>query len=81
MDLKKLFPVSYNKGLFVAIISYLVVAVIASLLIILAGYITGWIPVVGLIIGWILRIAGILVDIYVIGGIIVAVLVKLNVIK
>lgn len=81
MDLKKLFPISYNKTLLVGIILYLVVAIVAGLLIGLAGLLTGWIPVVGAIVGWVLRIAGILVEIYVVVGIILNILVALKVIK
>ena len=81
MDLKKLFPVSYEKSLLVSIVVYVVIAFAASLLIGFAGILTGWIPLVGALVGWILRIVGILVDIYVVGGIIVSILLALDVIK
>ena len=81
MNLKKLFPFSYEKSTLVSIIIYLVTAVVASLLIAFAGTLTGWIPVVGTLIGWALRIVGIVVDIYVVGGIVVSILLALKVIR
>ena len=81
MNLKKLFPVSYERTLLVAIVIYVIVALLASLLIGFAGAITGWIPVVGTLVGWVLRIVGILVDLYVVCGIVVKILVTLKVIK
>ena len=78
MDLKKLFPYSYQKSLLVSLIIYIVTAIVASLLIGFAGAITGWIPVVGTLVGWALRIVGIIVDIYVVGGIVVC---NLNALK
>ena len=81
MDLKKLFPISYNKSLLIALVVYIAVAIVAGLLIGFAGLITGWIPVVGAIVGWILRIVSAIVEIYVICGIIVKILLALNVIK
>ena len=81
MDLKKLFPISYNKSLLIALVVYIAVAIVAGLLIGFAGLITGWIPVVGAIGGWCLRILSTLVEIYVISGIIVKILLTLKVIK
>jgi ABC-type multidrug transport system permease subunit len=81
MNLKKLFPMSYEKSTLISIIIYLVTAVVASLLIGFAGALTGWIPVVGTLVGWALRIVGIVVDIYVVGGIVVSILLALKVIK
>ena len=81
MDMKKLFPISYKKSLLMGIIIYLIVAIVASLLIWVAGFMTGWIPVVGAIVGWVLRIVGIIVDVYVVVGIILSILVALKVIK
>ena len=81
MDLKKLFPLSYEKSTLVAIITYIVVAIIAGALIWLAGLLTGWIPVVGAIIGWALRIISILVEAYVVVGIVLKILLALKVIK
>lgn len=81
MDLKKYFPVSYEKSLFGAIIKYLVVVIVASLLIWLSTALTGWIPVVGGLIGWILGIVSALVDLYAVAGIVIAVLVTLKILK
>ena len=81
MDLKSLFPISYKNSLLVALVIYIAVAIVAGLIIFLAGTLTGWIPVVGRIISWGLRIVSILVEAYVIVGIIVKILLALNVIK
>ena len=81
MNLKKLFPMSYEKSTLISIILYLVTAVVASLLIAFAGVLTGGIPLVGTLVGWALRIVGIIVDIYVVGGIVVSILLALKVIK
>jgi hypothetical protein len=81
MNLKKLFPVSYERTLLIAIIIYVIVAVLASLLIGFAGALTGWIPAIGTLIGWVLRIVGIVVDIYVVSGVVVSILRALKVIK
>ena len=81
MDLKKLFPISYEKSLLGGIIKYLIAAIVAGLLIWLSSALTGWIPVIGAVIGWILGIASSIVEIYVIAGIIVAILRKLDIIK
>ena len=79
--LRKYFPNSYKKSLLGSIITYLVVAIVAGLLIWLASLLTGWIPVVGAIIGWVLGIAATLVEVYVVAGIIIAILVKVKVLK
>ena len=81
MNLKKLFPISYEKSLLSGIIKYLVVAIEAGLLIWLSTALTGWIPVIGTIIGWVLGIVSTIVEIYVIAGIIVSILRKLDIIK
>ena len=81
MDLKKLFPLSYKKSLLVSLIVYIVIAIVAGAIIGLAGFVTGWVPVVGTLVGWALRIISIIVEVYVIGGIIVSILLKLKVIK
>lgn len=81
MNLKKLFPISYEKSLLSGIIKYLVVAIVAGLLIWLSTALTGWIPVIGTIIGWVLGIVSTIVEIYVIAGIIVSILRKLDIIK
>lgn len=79
--MKSLFPVSYEKSLLAALVIYIGVAIVAGLLIWLAGMLTGWIPVAGAIIGWILRIVSILIEVYVVVGIVLKILVALNVIK
>ncbi len=80
MNLKKLFPISY-QGFLIALIKYVIVAIVASLLIWVAGFVTGWIPAVGALVGWALRIVGIVVDVYVVIGIVLSVLRALNIIK
>ena len=84
-SLKKIFPFSYKyvgsvKNILIGILLYLVVGVLAGLAIYLAGFLTGWIPVVGTLVGWVLRIVGILADVYVGGGIVVQLLVHFKVI-
>jgi len=81
MDLKKLFPLSYNKTLLVAIITYLVVGIVAGVMIWFAGLLGGWIPVVGTILNWVLKIVSAIVEVYVVIGIVLKILVALNVIK
>ena len=81
MDLKKLFPISYEKPVLTAVIIYLIALVIASALIWVAGLLTGWIPLVGTLVGWVLRIAGILVDVYVVAGIVVKLLLHFEIMK
>ena len=84
-SLKKLFPLSwsYTKGvgnLIVGILLYVLVGIVAGALIWLAGFVTGWIPVLGMLVGWVLRVIGILVDVYVIAGIVLQILVFCKVI-
>jgi hypothetical protein len=84
--LRKLFPLSFKKmesvsQLVIAVVIYVVIGIVASLLMLLAGLLTGWIPVAGVIIGWVLRIIGILVEAYVVGGIVLLFLHHFNVIK
>ena len=81
MNLKKLFPVSYERTLLVAVIIYVIVAVLASLLIGFAGALTSGIPAIGTLVAWALRIVGIVVDIYVVSGVVVSILRALKVIK
>ena len=78
LDLKKIFPISYEKPTETAIVIYVVAVVIASLVIGLAGALTGWIPLIGKVIGIFLRIAGTLVDIYAVAGIAVKLLLHFN---
>lgn len=79
--LKKIFPVSYTKSLWNAVLYYVLAAIVSSLIIWLATALTAWLGVIGAIIGWILGIASTLVEIYVIAGIIVSILIKLDVLK
>ena len=79
--MKNLFPISYEKSLLAALVIYIGAAIIAGLIIWLAGFLTGWIPVAGVIIGWILRIVSIVIEVYVVVGIVLKILVALNVIK
>ena len=84
--LKKLFPLSFKKmsevkELIIAIVIYLVVAILAGVAIFLATLIVGWIPVVGALIGWLLGIVGSLIDLYALAGIVIAILTYTKVIK
>ena len=79
--MKSLFPISYEKSLLAALVIYIGAAIVAGLIIWLAGMLTGWIPVAGAIIGWVLRIVSILIEVYVVVGIVLKILGALNVIK
>ena len=73
--LKKFFPYSFGAkdiaALVTKIIVYIVVALVAGIVLWLAGAITGWIPLLGAVIGWILKIIGWIVEAYVVVGIVV----------
>ena len=80
MKLKNLFPAAYNKSPVGALVTYIIIAIIAGALMWAAGFVTGWIPVVGAVVNWVLRIIATVVSVYVIAGIIVTILVALDVI-
>ena len=65
----------------IGVVKYIVIAIVASLLIWVAGFVAGWIPAVGALVGWILRIVGIVVDVYVVAGIVLTILVDLKIVK
>lgn len=84
--LQKLFPLSFKKmsevkELIIAIVVYLVVAILAGVAIFLATLIVGWIPVLGALIGWLLGIVGAIIDLYALVGIILVILVYTKIIK
>lgn len=84
--LKKFFPMSFKytksgTNLAKGIILYIFAAIVAGLLITIAGLLIGWLPVVGAIIGWLLRVLGSLVEIYVVAGIVIQILVFAKVLK
>ncbi len=84
--LQKLFPLSFKKmsevkELIIAIVVYLVVAILAGVAIFLATLIVGWIPVLGALIGWLLGIVGAIIDLYALDGIILVILVYTKIIK
>ena len=83
--LKKFFPLSFKRtdtagNLIVGILLYLVVGIVASVVIGVAGFLTG-IPVVGTLLAIVLRVVGALVDLYVLAGIVIQILVFAKVIK
>ncbi len=79
--LKKIFPISFGSdGIIKKIIIYIVAAIVGTVLLFIAGLLTG-IPVVGFIIALVCRIVGIILDIYVIAGIVLAILVACKVIN
>ena len=83
--LKKFFPLSFKRtdtagNLIVGILLYLVVGIVASVVIGVAGFLTG-IPVVGALLAIVLRVVGALVDLYVLAGIVIQILVFAKVIK
>lgn len=84
--LKKFFPLSYRNNdsilnLVIGCVIYVVVAIVAGLLISLAGLLIGWIPVLGPILGWASGIVGWVVEVYVIAGIVIRILSFFKVIK
>lgn len=80
--MKKFFPWSYSKaGLIIGLIYYILVALVASLLIVFAGTLVGWIPVVGRITSLALKIISIVVDGWVVIGIVLRVLVTLKILR
>ena len=84
--LKKFFPLSYRNNdsilnLVIGCLIYVVVAIVAGLLISLAGLLIGWIPVLGPILGWVSGIVGWVVEVYVIAGIVIRILSFFKVIK
>ena len=76
--LRKIFPLSYGatdvKDLVVKIIIYVAMALGAGLVLWVAGWAIGWIPVLGSMIGVALKLIGWSVEVYLTGGIVVAIL-------
>lgn len=73
--LKKFWPMSFKNNdsvsnLVIGVIVYVVVAILAGVVIALAGLITGWIPVVGAILGILLGAVGTVIELYTIAGIV-----------
>ncbi len=83
--LKKYFPYSFGtadtNGLVTKIIVYIIVALVAGIVLFLAGAITGWIPLLGAIIGVVLSIVGWVIEAYILVGIVLLVLDYLKVLK
>lgn len=84
--LKKFWPMAFKKNdsvgnLVIGIIIYVVVAILAGVVIALAGLLTGWIPVVGFVLGILLRAIGTLVEVYTIAGIVLKILAYFDVLK
>ena len=82
--LKKLFPVSFNckdeaSKLVVGIIIYVVLGIIGSAVIWVAGLIN--FPVIGIILKILLTLTGTLLDLYITAGIVLAILVFCKVLK
>lgn len=86
--IKKIWAFSFTvqkknaTSLVVNLIVWVLAAVIAGLLIGLAGWIGGLLPeVLGGLIGWVLRIIGTIVDVYCVVGIVLAILNFCDVLK
>ena len=84
--LKKFFPLSFKRvdtaaNLVVGILIYVVAAIVAGVVLGLAGLLGGWIPVVGAILGWALGVIGTVVEVYVVAGLVIQILVFTKVIK
>lgn len=84
--LKKFWPASFKNNdsvanLIIGVIVYIVIAIIAGLLIWIAGFLTSWIPVAGTILGYLLSALGSLVELYTVAGIVFKFLAYFNVLK
>lgn len=84
--LKKFWPASFKNNdsvanLIIGVIVYIVIAIIAGLLIWVAGFLTSWIPVAGTILGYLLSALGSLVELYTVAGIVFKFLAYFNVLK
>lgn len=84
--LKKLFPLSFKytkdvSNLVIGILIQVVAMVVVGLLVALATFITGWIPVVGTLIAWILGVISSLIGLYLLASIVIQILVFCGVIK
>ena len=85
--LRKLFPLSFKhketgKDLAVSIIVYAVMAIIATIILAIAGWVSGLLPgVLEVLTGIILGFIGTVVDVYATGGIVLSILVFTKVIK
>ena len=84
--LKKIFPLSFKRvdtaaNLTIGILIYVAAAIVAGVVLALAGLLSGWIPVLGAILGWMLGAIGTVVETYVLAGIVIQVLVFAKVIK
>lgn len=84
--LKKIFPGSFNckksdtNGFVVTLIVYVVIFAIASVLLWVAGFLTG-IPVLGALLAIVLRVISVIVDLYTLIGIVLAILCYLEIVK
>lgn len=76
--LKRIFPLSFGaaevKELVFKIIIYALMALGAGLVLLLAGKVVGWIPVLGSMVGGALKLVGWSVEIYLHGGILLLIL-------
>ena len=84
--LKKIFPLSFKKmngagDLVLGILVYIVVAIVATVALVIATKIARWIPAIGDFLAWLLGIVGGLVDLYAFVGIVLQILVFANVLK
>lgn len=85
-NLKKIFPLSFKytkdvSNLVIGILIQVVAMVAVGLLVALATFITGWIPVVGTLIAWILGVISSLIGLYLLASIVIQILVFCGVIK
>lgn len=85
--LKKCFPIAFgvrekdSSALIKSLAIHVAAFLIASALMWLVGFVTGWIPVVRTLVGWVLRPVGFVVDAYALVGIVLTVLNYLGVLK
>lgn len=84
--LKKVFPNAFNckksdtNGFVVTLIVYIVLFAIASVVLWVAGFLTG-IPVLGTLLAIVLRVLGVIVDLYTLIGIVLSILCFVDVLK
>ncbi len=84
--LKKIFPNAFNckksdtNGFVVTLIVYVVLFAIASVVLWVAGFLTG-IPLLGALLAIVLRVLGVIVDLYTLIGIILSILCYLEIVK
>ena len=85
--LKKIWAHSFKvekkkaSSLVINLILWIVGAFVASIVLWLASFLTGWIPVIGLLVGLVVGVLGGAVELYCLIGVVLSILVFLDVLK